>query len=380
MSLSKGKHFLGTIVMTYDFSLDKKQIILLTTASVLLAILLFVAGMLCGMLTRQSSATQTESSQPYSRGTPHADNRDAPHPASPENGNRGITLRPGSLSSLTPSALVGKAKSAVATEKADMMATTRQPIHIGGESPPGQTQRADMGEAGQTDVPDAEPQPQGSEQKAAPENQNADAPASQASPESGSSGITLRPGSLSSLTPSALVGKAKSAVATEKADMMARTRQPIRIGGKSRSGQTQGEAGQTDEASSGGGAAGSDPENPEPSPAQEEGNAKIQENLKMSYMVEVDSFVLETKAFNRADDLIANGWNNACVVKMGNLRDKKEIWYIVQIGDYDHLEEAYQATSEFEEKEESIGKVSPMKPEELKKRKMSGPSGGDEPK
>ncbi len=267
--------------MTYDFSLDKKQIILLTTASVLLAILLFVAGMLCGMLTRQSSATQTESSQPYSRGTPHADNRDAPHPASPENGNRGITLRPGSLSSLTPSALVGKAK---------------------------------------------------------------------------------------------------SAVATEKADMMARTRQPIRIGGKSRSGQTQGEAGQTDEASSGGGAAGSDPENPEPSPAQEEGNAKIQENLKMSYMVEVDSFVLETKAFNRADDLIANGWNNACVVKMGNLRDKKEIWYIVQIGDYDHLEEAYQATSEFEEKEESIGKVSPMKPEELKKRKMSGPSGGDEPK
>jgi len=382
--------------MTYDFSLDKKQIILLATASVLLAILFFIAGMLCGMITRQPSATQTESPQPYNRGAPHPDNQGT---ASPGSGNKGITVTPGSLSSLTPSALVGKAKSAVATEKADMMATTRQPIRIGGESQSGQTEGADMGEAGeeaggdagQPDAGDAAPQSQVSDQNAVPENQNAGADAlqppttSQASPESGNKGVTLRPGSISSLTPSALIGKAKSAVATEKADLVAKTRQPIRIGGKSQSGQTGGgEAGQADGASSTGGAlktdTGGDPGSSSAQEAQKKGGAKAREKPKMRYLVEVDSFMLETKAFNRADDLIDKGWNNVSVVKMGSLRDKEETWYIVQIGDYDHLEEAYQAASDFEEKEESTGKVNAMKPGELKKRKMSGPSGEDESK
>jgi cell division septation protein DedD len=87
---------------------------------------------------------------------------------------------------------------------------------------------------------------------------------------------------------------------------------------------------------------------------------------EMVFTVQVESCILEKNAITTANDLKKKGYEVFILKKQG-LRGKT--WYAVQIGSYKDRAEASQAASAFREKEKIVGVVMPIAPYLLKERK-----------
>jgi len=251
----------------YNFSLDKRQVIITAAALAVLTVLIFSAGLLTGMLTRRPAASdqavKSSETAALMSGT-----------------GKTITVDPQTLLTTTPQGLISKVKGEAASEKADLMGKARQPrqIEIGGGSSPAAAEQ--------------QLQADGSEIKA-------DSPAA---------------------------------------------------------------------------------ETPTPPPAGDEPKKDGQKNPEKSksdirFSVEAESFVLKSKALLTAKELAAKGWDKACVLRTEGTDNDGSIWYVVQIGDYDHLEAAQTAASEFQQKEGVIaGNIRTMTVKQLQERTVSDSS------
>jgi len=100
----------------YNFSLDKRQVIITAAALAVLTVLIFSAGLLTGMLTRRPAASdqavKSSETAALMSGT-----------------GKTITVDPQTLLTTTPQGLISKVKGEAASEKADLMGKARQPKH-----------------------------------------------------------------------------------------------------------------------------------------------------------------------------------------------------------------------------------------------------------
>ncbi|WP_207681734.1 SPOR domain-containing protein [Desulfonema magnum] len=178
-------------------------------------------------------------------------------------------------------------------------------------------------------------------------------------------------GSAVPMTPQSAAGRAKGLVASKQAAVMSKARQPaqaIRSPG-STSGE-QGEAGQEELADKDSKADTKETRSASDDQKKDEQKTEDAPPSDTRFSVEVESFVSKTKALNMVSDLTAKGWGEASVLKMQDTGDRNNVWYLVQIGDYDHAEAAYHAASEFEDKEGIVAAVRSMDPKILEQRKM----------
>ncbi|GBC62127.1 hypothetical protein DENIS_3090 [Desulfonema ishimotonii] len=97
------------------------------------------------------------------------------------------------------------------------------------------------------------------------------------------------------------------------------------------------------------------------------GQKKSADSVRFS--VEVESFVLKDKAQHSVKALKKKGFD-ACMIRMGDTDAESKTWYVVQIGDYDHLSAAYAAASDFEKKEKKVAVIRTMKPHILEAGKI----------
>ncbi len=195
----------------------------------------------------------------------------------------------------------------------------------------------------------------------------------------GSTKITVDPQTLLTTTPQGIISKVKGEAASEKADLMGKVRQPrqIEIGGGSSPAATEQQA---QDAGSEIKADSPSAETPAPQPAGDETKKDGQKNQEkpksdIRFSVEAESFVLKSKALLIAKELAAKGWDKACVLRTEGPDNDGSIWYVVQIGDYDHLEAAQTAASEFQQKEGVIaGNIRTMTVKQLQERTVSDSS------
>ena len=162
------------------------------------------------------------------------------------------------------------------------------------------------------------------------------------------------------LTPQAMMNKARTA-ATGKAASRSEG-QPGQAAVPSETEQSSAETAQKDAEDKPG------PAEP-PADAQETGESP---ESGIRFSVEVESFVAKSKAMKMAENLLARGWGQSCVLEIRDPEDKNNVWYSVQIGDYEHLDEAYDAASKFEKDEEIVAVVRSVDTTVLEKRKVSG--------
>jgi cell division septation protein DedD len=90
---------------------------------------------------------------------------------------------------------------------------------------------------------------------------------------------------------------------------------------------------------------------------------------EMVFTVQVESCILEKNAIKTANDLKKKGYEVFILKKQGKQGLRGKTWYAVQIGTYEDRAEASQAASGFREKERIVGVVMPIAPYLLKERK-----------
>ncbi|MFH1480699.1 MAG: SPOR domain-containing protein [Pseudomonadota bacterium] len=108
-----------------------------------------------------------------------------------------------------------------------------------------------------------------------------------------------------------------------------------------------------------------------PSDKQKEGGAKSSEGApsqKMVFLIRVASFRVENNALRMADSLKEKGYD-ASTQKSWDNRGKP--WYMVLIGEYEEKEKAHQTASEFTKKEKIVANVEPMRLFQLEKMKKT---------
>ncbi len=93
------------------------------------------------------------------------------------------------------------------------------------------------------------------------------------------------------------------------------------------------------------------------------------------FVVEVERFALKQKAEEQVARLTEKGYD-ACFLNMPSSQNQGTPWYLVYIGDFDHLNGAYAVASDYEAREKTVAVIRSMKPHTLELRKGCGGGNG----
>jgi hypothetical protein len=187
---------------------------------------------------------------------------------------------------------------------------------------------------------------------------------------------------------SQMSGRARSAVSRpesliRRGAARTGTRQaPVQSGSAAPSPEGQADEGQTADASQEQEAQTSGPDGLDSEPITETRSGSAMRDApggegpkSVRFVVEVERFALKQKAEDQVVRLKEKGYD-ACFLNMPSSENQGTPWYLVYIGDFDHLNGAYAVASDYEAREKTVAVIRSMKPHTLELRKGCGGGNG----